>query len=671
MSFYANLKIRDKLIFGFATVVFMALAIGIFGFFQIHKLELADTVLFKKGVKPVEYIGDIAADFQRLRSNIRDFILAKDKNRHDYYQIRITKFREEIDASVGKLETSLPDVQAEKLFAQLEHARSNYTPHIKRILEFSNIDNDKEVIAYIKSDAVYAAEHAEIDAIENLQTYLVANAEVISEQNSETATSSGVVMLGLAFGVSLLAAIMTILITRSITVPLGVVLGAVRSQHEGSKEKARLLEAISEGNYDLEVLIADPLTLDADQSSMDEAGMLLRAIVAMSEIQYSLDLAFAGMTDSLRHNQEQQALHNWFKNGQYELSTILRGDKSTSELTNQALTFLTEYLRAGVGVFYIFDESDNALHIAASYALTQSKRCVERIALGEGLAGQAALEKQVITLNKAPADYLRISSGLGESEPAHIVVVPLLHNEALAGLLEIGSFSAFKENDLEFLKQIVEALAIALSVNRSRQQVNELLEQTQSQTEELRVQQEELQQSNEELEERAQMLEQQREQIRAKNREVEEASRKLQRKADELEQVSTYKSEFMANMSHELRTPLNSLMILSSLLRDNREGNLSVKQVEFAATINGAGRDLLNLINDILDLSKIESGHMEFHYEALSLPEICTQLENVFNPITGDKKIGFTVALDESTPETFTGDSQRTLQILNNLLSNA
>ena len=217
----------------------------------------------------------------------------------------------------------------------------------------------------------------------------------------------------------------------------------------------------------------------------------------------------------------------------------------------------------------------------------------------------------------------------------------------------------------------MEALAIALSVNKSRQRLNELLEQTQGQAEELQAQQGELQQTNEELEERAQMLEQQREQIRIKNHALEETGGELQRKADELERVSAYKSEFLANMSHELRTPLNSLMILSSLLKDNREGNLTAKQVEFASTINGAGRDLLNLINDILDLSKIESGHMEFHYEELTLPEVCEQLESVFNPIAGDKGIGFSAKRDESAPETITTDVQRTQQILKNLLSNA
>ena len=672
MSFYTNLKIRDKLIVGFTTVVFIALAIGIFGYFQIHNLERANNVLFENGVKPVEYIGDIAADFQRLRVNFREFVLADDQKKHDFYHGRVVKFRAGIDSSVKKLGAALPDAEAKRLFALLEQSRSNYTPHVKKILEFTKPNEHDVALKYMRSEAVDAAEHAEIDAIEVLQEYLIAHAENISARNNETATDSGVVMLCLAFGASMLAAIMTILITRSITNPLAYVLGAIRSQEETGKEKARLMEAIANGDLDQEVTVSEPLTLASEQViSKDEAGILLESIAGMGRTQYLLDQAFAGMTNSLRHNREQEALRDWFKNGQNELNKILRGDKSSAELSEQVLVFLTEYLGAGVGVFYIFDETDATLNISASYALTERKRKISRIALGEGLAGQAALEKKIITLHEAPPDYLRISSGLGESEPVNIIALPLLYDGELMGLLEIGSFTTFGEDDTEFLKQIMEALAIALSVNKSRQTVNELLEQTQGQAEELRVQQEELQQTNEELEERAQMLEQQREQIRAKNREVEEASRELQRKADELQRVSTYKSEFLANMSHELRTPLNSLMILSSLLKDNREGNLTNKQVEFAATINGAGRDLLNLINDILDLSKIESGHMDFTYEKLELAEICQQAEALFHPIAGDKGIDFFVTREEATPETITSDAQRTQQILKNLLSNA
>jgi signal transduction histidine kinase/CHASE3 domain sensor protein len=668
MNFYANLKIRDKLILGFSTVVCLALALGIFGYFQIHKLGRADKLLFENGVKPLEYIGDIGASFHRLRVNVRECAITRDE-KNDYYRGRIFKFRSEIDAIVTKLGARLSDAEAKKLFARVMQTRADYTPHINRIIELSKQNRNDEAVAYLRSSGVEVAEHAEIDAIENLQEYLLANAEKISEQNTETATTTGLIILCLAFGSSLLAAIMTILITRSITNPLRLILDAVRSQQTGSKDKARLVEAIAGGDLDQQVIVSEPLRLDLEMVNSDETGLVLMAINEMSDIQYILDQAFAEMTNSLRHKRNDENLRNWFKNGKNELNTIGRGDKSTAEFTEQTLAFLAGYLGAGVGVFYVFDEKEAALTIAAGYAF--SGQLNGKISLGEGLAGQAALERKMICMSSAPSDYLRISSGLGESEPANIVVLPLLHNNTLVGLLELGSFAAFREDDLTLLNQIMETLAIALSINISRQLVNELLEQTQAQSEELRVQQEELQQTNEELEERAQMLEQQREQIRARNRDVEEASNELRRKAEELERVSTYKSEFLANMSHELRTPLNSLMILSSLLRDNREGNLTGKQVEFAATINGAGRDLLNLINDILDLSKIESGHMEFHYDDLMISEVCAQLEATFNPIAGDKGIAFTVAMDEAAPATITADGQRTMQVLKNLLSNA
>ncbi|MDD5284240.1 MAG: response regulator [Desulfuromonadaceae bacterium] len=671
MNIFANLKIVDKLTFGFASVVFIGLTIGIFGFFQINALRIADELLYNKGVKPMEHIGKIAADFQRLRVNIHELILASEQKQIKYYEGRIAKFRAIIDDDCNNLQTELPDAESKKLFAKLLQTRNSFTPHIKRIVQLSRVNSDKESISYIESEVFSDAEHAEIEAIENLQNYLVKNAEKISLKNSETVNQTGNILLALAFGLSLLAAIMAILITRSIVKPLRIVLQAVRSEQESSKEKALLVTAIAAGDLSREVSITEPLKIEANQIGSDETGMLLKAIIETSEVQYLLDQAFAEMTTALRHNHEHDLRHEWFKNGQNELNDILRGEKSTAELSEQAITFLTEYLGAAVGVLYTFDERESLLRISGSYALTKQKRQIDRIALGEGVAGQAALERRMICLNGAPPDYLRISSGLGESDPAYIVALPLLHNGTLTGLLEIGSFTKFGAYNLKFLNQIMEALATGLSVNKSRQLVNELLEQTQTQAEELRAQQEELQQSNEELEERAQMLKQKREQLLAKNLEVEEASREIQRKVDELERVSTYKSEFLANMSHELRTPLNSLMILSSLLKDNREGNLTDKQLEFAATINGAGRDLLNLINDILDLSKIESGRLELHYEDIALSEIRAQLEPIFNPVAGERGIGFTVTLDESAPETINVDAQRTLQILNNLLSNA
>ena len=678
MNFYADLNIRNKLFLGFAAVVSLTFAIGIFGYYRIHFLDKADDFLFHNGIIPLENIGEISSDFQRLRSNIRELILARGHNETYYYHERVLKYREGIDLKVRRLEWMLPDAESKKLFARLVQVRNEYTPHISRIVEYSRKNKHDEAWAYLKSAAIATAERAEIDAIETLQEYLVKNAEKISDQNSATSIETGRIILALAFGSVLLAIVVSRIITGSITRPLRRVLDVVTSQEEGGRERARLVAAIAGGDLTQEVRITEPLILDTDQVSSDEVGTLLKAIAGMSRMQHVVDQAFVGMTASLRHGREQEVryreeetLRSWLKNGFSELNTILLGDKTNAELTEQTLSFLCRYLGTGVGVFYEYNDREETLQIAASYAFNRQNRLCERISLGEGLAGQVALERKMIFLNSVPPDYLPIRSALGEAQPVSILVLPLLQNDVLVGILEFGSFNIFKDSDLEFLNRAMAGIALAHSINKSRQRVNELLEETQSQAEELRVQQEQLQQTNEELEERAQLLEQQREQIRAQNLVMEAANREVQRKADELERISTYKSEFLANMSHELRTPLNSLMILSSLLKDNREGNLTDKQVGFAATINGAGRDLLMLINDILDLSKIESGHMDFYYEELTLSEICEQLKIIFTPVTGDKGINFSVGLDDSAPNNFHTDGQRTQQILKNLLSNA
>ena len=670
MELYSNLKIKNKLILGYAIVVACCCLIGFFGMRGMSKINDQLDDVHNNLLPSISTATELDQQSQLYRRIHLRYMLESTPQERKKLDDRIILTEHTIEKSLERF-GSFPLPQEERELLK----------NVSELLH-SLFETTKKVRTAISSGTQYEklrTDHLRIKELsDQLENKIKELAQLNASEVAEHFEQSSLYYRQLRFWltaliiISILIAIsMVILISRSIANPLRRVLKAVHLQQEGGREKARLAEAIATGDLSQEVTVTEPLGIEADQAGQDEAGMLLRAIVAMSEIQYKLDIAFAGMARSLRHNREQEALRNWFKNGQNELNTILRGDKSTAELTDQVLAFLTEYLGAGVGVFYLFDEDEAVLKIAAGYACPPGKDMNERIALGEGLAGQAALEKRLITLTETPPEYLRISSGLGEAVPAHIIALPLLHNGTLAGLLEIGSFSTFSKDDQAFLQQIMEALAIALSVNKSRQRVNDLLEQTQGQAEELRAQQEELQQTNEELEERAQTLEQQREQIRIKNRVLEETGSELQHKAAELERVSTYKSEFLANMSHELRTPLNSLMILSSLLKDNREGNLTAKQVEFAATINGAGRDLLHLINDILDLSKIESGHMEFHYEELVLPEICEQLETLFRPITADKGLGFTVTVEESTPEIITADEQRARQILKNLLSNA
>ena len=670
MNVYADLKIRDKLILGYAVVVISCCLVGFFGIKGIAEMKARIDAMHNDQIPSITTAVAIDHHAQQHRRFFLHYLLERGIEQRKTLASLLGKERRQVDETLGQMGTFPLPSNERTLLNGISSDFQVYFDAVEKLRIKADSGADFEELE-AENERIYTLFTNVESAVKQLVQINANESNVHYEQSNSSYIHIRFWFLVLIVGSLLLAIVMALLISRSIANPLRQVLAAVRSQQKGGTEKARLVEAIAGGDLNREVVVSPPLALDTERVGRDEAGMLLKAIVEMSEVQYVLDQAFAEMTCALRHSREEELRRDWFKNGQNELNMILRGEKTTAELTGQALAFLAEYIGAGVGVLYVYDETEAVLRIAAGYALTECTRLNECLALGEGLAGQAALERKVIRLDAAPPEYLRISSGIGVADPVNIVVLPLLHNDMLVGILEVGSFRVFSDDNLELLEQSREGLAIALSVNASRQLVNELLEQTQAQTEELRVQQEELQQTNEELEERAQMLEQQREQIRAKNRDVEEASRELQRKADELEQVSSYKSEFLANMSHELRTPLNSLMILSSLLKDNREGNLSSKQVEFAATINGAGRDLLNLINDILDLSKIESGHLEFHYEELVLPEICEQLEGLFHPIAGDKGIGFSVIRDESAPQIIIADSQRIQQILKNLLSNA
>lgn len=479
-------------------------------------------------------------------------------------------------------------------------------------------------------------------------------------------------LLGLAFAYLIVGSFL------ALTQQIRRSLNRLKSMVEENGDRAALVECIAAGDLsqdprESEELLAADDTVD----SLDEVGELWAALDEMRQAQQRLGHGFVKMTHTLREHREAERAQDWFKSGINAVDMQLRGDRSLAQLTQAVVTELATRVQGAVAVIYLVDEAlpasapSTQLSLAASYAYTPERPPRAQFGMGEGLAGEAARTKKTLLLTDLPSGYLPITSALVETPPAAVVVVPLVHGNKLKGLIEIGSLHGFDSKQIEWLEQAAESIAISIDVVQARQRVNELLEQTQSQTEELRVQQEELQQTNEELEERAQLLEQQRETIQAKNREVEAGNQQLARKADELERISAYKSEFLANMSHELRTPLNSMLILSSLLQQNREGHLTTKQVEFAATIHGAGKDLLNLINDILDLSKIEAGQLELHAEEVQLADVMDELTRLFKPLADDRHLDFVTSVAAGTPEALCADGQRLQQILKNLLSNA
>ncbi len=670
MGWYGNMKIRNKLISGYAVVVIFSCLLGYFGISGMGDLKMLLDDTHDNLIHSIVIATDGDRHSQQHKRELLRYLLASDKSARQEIFSRLKREEGQMQDIMHELE-KMPLLPKERqLLTSIRLAWSTYLEAAGRVMAAADMEKNAGVLEMERLQITPLFK--ELESLNGqMRSFNVDEADEHYANGRRTYKQLSLWMMGLSIIVSILSFAMAIFITRSVTGPLGKGLEVVQSLARGGEEKARLTEAIASGDLSQNVTQSEPLKIDAASLTNDETGTLLRSVVSMSETQSMLDQAFARMTESLRRSREEEQGRDWLKTGLNELNALMRGEQNPEEIAAKVLNFLAAYLRAGAGAFYLYDEGAAALILAATYACTRSRRPGDRIRPGEGLIGQAALEKQMICLSNIPPDYLTIGSALGESVPENIAALPLLHNGQLVAAMELGTFSPFSARELDFLNQAMEGVAVGLAVAHSRQRINELLEQTQQQTEELRVQQEELQQTNEELEERAEMLEQQAKQIQSKNREIERASTELIRKAADLERVSTYKSEFLANMSHELRTPLNSMMILSSLLIENREGTLTDRQQQFAATIHSAGKDLLSLINDILDLSKVEAGRLELLYEDVQIRAFCNGLEDIFRQQAEQKGLGFSIIVEDSTPASVRIDERRTEQILKNLLSNA
>ena len=404
---------------------------------------------------------------------------------------------------------------------------------------------------------------------------------------------------------------------------------------------------IAEGNFAIEM----PLRSEADQ----------------------LGIALNTMTENLKRISEENENEAWIKTGQAGLNDRMRGEQDLLTLSKNIVSYLTKYLDGQVGVIYLAEKNydKKQLRMTGSYAFTQRKSLKTTFDFGEGLVGQAALEKEVIILSGIPGDYISVSSGLGEQKPRHILVQPFIIDGEVKGVIEIGSFKSFNDSQLELMRSVGENIAITTNSSLDREKMKDLLEESQRQSEELLKQQEklqiqskELQMANDDLESKTQDLEMQKEDLQFSRVEVE-------RKAQELELASKYKSEFLANMSHELRTPLNSLLILSKDLSDNNKGNLFKDQQKAASIIYEGGLNLLNLINDILDLSKVEAGKLQIHPEEVFIDSLVGNLQDQFEPLAKSKKLKFTIQCKKNAPDRIITDGQRLEQIIKNLLSNA
>ncbi|WP_339540952.1 response regulator [Pseudomonas sp. RA_5y_Pfl1_P24] len=415
-------------------------------------------------------------------------------------------------------------------------------------------------------------------------------------------------------------------------------------------------------------------------------------LVSLSD-SYSENLA---SQQKIARRLERQA---WLRNGQTELAEQVLGQLTVNMLGRNILQFFAQYMGSAVGALYVREEHGGLKRVATYGFSREQEQREQAIYSDEGIVGQAAHLDRLIRLDDVPVDYFKVSSGLGEGATRSVLVVPTNNDERVNGVVELGFLRPLEERDEELLELISSNIGTSIETARYRQRLQEVLAETQQLNEELQVQQEELKTANEELEEQSRILKEsqahletqqaeleqtneqlaeqtetlaeQRDAMDRKNIELNQAQLALEDRAEELQRSSKYKSEFLANMSHELRTPLNSSLILAKLLAENPQENLSAEQVKFAESIYSAGNDLLNLINDILDISKVEAGKLEVRPETSSVARLVDGLRGMFEPLAADRKLGFQVDVQEGTPTLLFTDRQRLEQILKNLLSNA
>ena len=439
----------------------------------------------------------------------------------------------------------------------------------------------------------------------------------------------------------------------------------------------RLTENVNElaGNLTRQVRAISEVT------SSVAAGDLTRSISVEAEGEVAeLKDSINAMVRSLRETVQASQDQDWLKTNLASIGSMLQGHRDLEVVAELIMEELAPLLGAQHGTFFLTEDwgGERGLRLIAGYGLRADKDAPLQYRIGQSLIGQVAKSKRPIVVDEIPQGYIKISSGLGEASPANLAIMPIMFEAQVLGVVELASFTKFTPIQIAFLEQFAETLGISVNALIANSRTDALLEESQrltgelqARSSELQARSEELQQSNADLEDKAALLAAQKRDIEAKNEEIERAREEIEARARQLALASQYKSQFLANMSNELRTPLNSLLILARLLAQNPGRNLTAKQVEYANVIHSAGSDLLQLINDILDLSKVEAGRMDVRAERFTLTTLTEDIQATFRPLTAEKGLDFEVSVDASAPYELVTDRQRLRQVLGNLLSNA
>ncbi|WP_374725216.1 response regulator [Flavobacterium arsenatis] len=598
-------------------------------------------------------INDTSLFLLDAQTGMRGFLIA---GREDFLK-RYVNAEAESNSSIEKLQILTQDnASQQKSLEELKKLK-------KKFFDYLAIRIDEKRKGHTVEATELDEGRRQMDNIRSLFKIMENQEQTLLKERIATSERYGNYSLILIIIASIIAIISSVLffgrILNDFTARVKLQRDLEKSEEE-TAERIRIISGvagqISEGNYKIRV--------DATKSD------------ALSSIGDSLN----NMAQSLHHSFTNLSDKEWLRAGIAELNMVMIGEKTLEQLTKDIVEYLATYTNSNAGVMYLVEGDELKTAAGYSYILNQGR---ESFKIGEGLTGQAASSGRLMELKSISPEDIRISYALGELKPGHVVAVPVMEDK-INGVIELATLKQYSKRDIEFLSSISNNIGIAIKAAQNRKRVQELLEETQAQSEELQTQHGELESMNAELEAQTEKLQASEEELRVQQEELqqtneelsersvllEEKNMEIQKKSEDLELTTRYKSEFLANMSHELRTPLNSILLLSRLLSENNDSNMNEEQIEFAKVIQSSGNGLLGLIDEILDLSKIEAGKMELELSDITISEVTGSLNDLFNEVAKEKGIEFKIIANDA-PLVIKTDKMRLEQILKNLISNA
>ncbi|WP_127533418.1 response regulator [Paenibacillus kobensis] len=630
-----KLTIGTKLLTAFLLVsLFVAVAGGVF-YYYMNKVNDSYSNLIDQQVSVLAATKDIQILVLQQTNDLRGYLLTDDAS----FLTSLQSSNNLLNKRVAETELLVTHPDTQTLVQELARLNQQFQQQSHRMLDdYETFRNQENTLDFFKSEVLPIGKQLSplAASISDRQEQLIGEGIVHNEKVVNWANSTTRLIGLIAF---ILTLSLGFFISRQITGNLNRVTNVISSVKTGYNA--------SEGLPRIEI------------RSKDEIGAIA---LSFNEMATTLDKYSAFERDK-----------TWLETTIAELVTMVQGVHDLNSLAQLFITKITPLTGASLGVFYIRSSAGGRMHLTklASYAASSSGTVKNSFQFGEGLVGQAAADNRAIILTAVPESYIPIRSGTGEALPASIIIMPVQFEGQVAAVIELAAFTPFTPIQMELLNQVLNHLGITIHSIAGRMQIEQLLQESQALTEELQCQSEELQLQQEELRGINEKLEEQYRNSEQKTKELELTKLQLEEKASQLALNSQYKSEFLANMSHELRTPLNSLLILSDILSNNTEGNLTAAQIKYAHTIHQSGNDLLRLINDILDLSKVESGMIELYPDEVQLRSICELAEQQFSPVADKKGLSFRTELDAGLPPMLYTDEQRLMQIVKNLLSNA